>query len=391
MKSTNSFSDFTCARILCLIWQQKSISRIEIASILGIDKSTVTKNVAILKATNCICEREEGLTGPLGGRKPIFLEINALFACTGGIEINSERFVCTLVDLQGNMLFEYQKVISPEIFSYLGCSGIFEEAHAIIVEQAQKINIPLIALGVGMPGLINSDKGIILQSESILIHAHYNFLKDIQATTAIPIVINNDARCCCYSEQVINRRNTLKDMLFLLMEYRLTAADSFAQKNLAIGIGLVLDGKIFKGTDYLAGEFRSILWTKGLHGQFHARVDMQDCAVLDTISLEAAYTELAQHIAFLVNILNLSAVYIGGSEQLSIETIQSQILRQITYLRPYDFPENCIVCAASMGGLSVAYGAAVMCLDSLFVQSVADSAHSVQNSIKEYLKKIKKH
>lgn len=390
MKSTNSLSDFTHSRIICLIWQQKSISRVEIASILGIDKSTVTKNVAILKNTGIIRELSEGTTGPQGGRKPIFLEINASYACLGGIEINSERFVCTLVDLHGKMMFQHQKVISPEIFSYLGCKGVFEEAHAMIVSQAKKLDIPLIGIGVGMPGLINSDKGIIIQSESILIHEEYNFLEDIKATATVPILVNNDARCCCYSEQIISRNQTLKDMLFLLIEYRLTEAELSAKKNLAIGIGLVLNGKIFKGTEYLAGEFRSILWTKGLHGQFHARVDMQENTVPDTISVHAAYKELSQHIAFLVNILNLQAVYIGGSEHQSAQNIQSQILEQIAYLRPHDFLQTCIVRAASVGSLSVAYGAAAMCLDSLFVQPTMDSAPRTKNSIGEYLKKVKK-
>lgn len=390
MKSTNPFSNFTSSQIIGLIWQQKSISRVEIASILGIDKSTVTKNVATLKNTGIICERAEGETGPQGGRKPIFLEINSSYACIGGIEINSERFVCTLVDLHGKIVFQHQEIISPEIFSYLGCQGVFEQANSMIVSQAKKLDIPLVGIGVGMPGLVNSDKGIIIQSESILIHNEYNFLEDIQDIATVPILVNNDARCCCYSEQIISRNQTLKNMLFLLIEYRLTEADMFAKKNLAIGIGLVLGGKIFKGTEYLAGEFRSILWTEGLHGQFHARVAMQDQTAADTISLQAAYKELAQHIAFLVNILNLQAVYVGGSEHQSAQNIQSQILDQIAYLRPHNFPQTCVVHTASMGSLSVAYGAAAMCLDSLFTPPTLTSTLDIDDSIGKYLKKVKK-
>lgn len=390
MKSTNSFSDFTRSRIAGLIWQQKTISRVEIASILGIDKSTVTKNVAILKSTGIIRELSEGKTGPQGGRKPIYLEINTSYACVGGIEINSERFVCTVVDLQGKMLFQHQKIISPEIFSYLGCKGVFEEAQSMIVSQAKNLDIPLIGIGVGIPGIINSDEGIIIESESILIHNEYNFLEDIQDIATVPILADNDARCCCYGEQTIKRSKTLKDMVFLLIEYRLTEPELSAQKNLAIGIGLFLNGKIFKGTDYLAGEFRSILWTKGLKGQFHARVDIQDNAIPNTMSMHAAYKELAQHIAFLVNILNLQAVYIGGSEHQSLQNIQSQILEQIDHLRPYDFPQTCAVYTASVGSLSVAYGAATMCLDSLFVQPNRTSTSRTNNSIEEYFKKLKK-
>ena len=46
MKSINAPSDINVSRILRLVWQKRGISRIEIASQLGIDKSTVTKIVS---------------------------------------------------------------------------------------------------------------------------------------------------------------------------------------------------------------------------------------------------------------------------------------------------------------------------------------------------------
>src|SRR5574344_2030840 len=115
MKSINSLSDINVSRILRLIWQQKGISRVEIASKLGIDKSTVTKNVATLKEVGIIHEIAEGVTGPQGGRKPIFLEITPRFACVGGVEINPERFVCCLLDLHGSVLFQHQEMITPDV------------------------------------------------------------------------------------------------------------------------------------------------------------------------------------------------------------------------------------------------------------------------------------
>ncbi|HPX27207.1 MAG TPA: winged helix-turn-helix transcriptional regulator, partial [Treponemataceae bacterium] len=101
MKSINSPSDINVSRILRLIWQKKGISRVEIASELGIDKSTVTKIVSSLDELGLISQLSQGDTGPLGGRKPIFLQISPSFACIGGVEINPGRYVCCILNMHG--------------------------------------------------------------------------------------------------------------------------------------------------------------------------------------------------------------------------------------------------------------------------------------------------
>ncbi len=378
MKETNVTYDSNLTRILGSIWKKKSISRIDIASSLDIDKSTVTKNVIKLKKLGIIRELAEGQAGPQGGRKPIFLEVIASFACVGGIEINSEYFICTIIDLQGEILFHYQKNIPTEIFSYLGCNNIFYEAHKIIIEEAKRLNRPIIAIGIGLPGLVDSEKGTIIQSKSIFIHEEYAFLKDIQQLTNIPLFIENDARCCCYSEKIIRRDEIIKDMIFLLIEFRLTEPIPVAKKNLAIGIGLILDEKIFTGSHFLSGEFRSMLWEKGLEGQFKAQITLDSANNIEEKSLRDSYKELAKHIAFLVNILNIQDVYIGGSLHKNNKELELEILKQIEYSNPYDIPNTCAIRTSSVGSLSVAYGAASMCLFKLF-----DSP--IDSSIVQYL------
>ena len=83
MKSINSQSDINVSRILRLIWQKNGISRIEIAAQLGLDKSTVTKIVSALLDVGIVHEFAHGITGPQGGRKPIYLEISEAFAVVG--------------------------------------------------------------------------------------------------------------------------------------------------------------------------------------------------------------------------------------------------------------------------------------------------------------------
>ena len=80
MKSQNLFAEEKTLRILRLIWKKKHISRVDIANSLGWDKSTVTKIVNELKEIGILKESAQGISGPLGGRRPVYLEITPTFA-----------------------------------------------------------------------------------------------------------------------------------------------------------------------------------------------------------------------------------------------------------------------------------------------------------------------
>lgn len=116
MKSINSLSNINIYCILHLVCEHKGISRIEIASKLPLDKSTITKHVSELQKIGLIHEMAQGSTGPQGERKPIFFEITPNYGVVGGIEINPERFICCLLNLHGTVLFQHQEIIKPEIF-----------------------------------------------------------------------------------------------------------------------------------------------------------------------------------------------------------------------------------------------------------------------------------
>jgi len=384
MKSINSLSDINVSRILRLIWQKKGISRVEIANALNLDKSTVTKIVSSLNEIGIISEIAEGTTGPQGGRKPIFLEIAADFACVGGIEINPERFVCCLLDLHGRVLFQHQEIISPESYSELKIEGIFQKAYKHIAFEAIKLGVAMIGIGVGLPGLVDSERGMI-QCSVPLMEEVYPFINNVTKYTDVSISLENDARCCCYGE-LMNRFDThVKNSVFVLTEYRVLQPKIKSKKNLSIGLGIVMDGKLVRGPEGSAGEFRSMLWEEGNEGQFYSGEDSLASIITDNEEIHSVFYELAQHIAFLVNTLNLQCVYIGGIEQMYVERIADLIRERVHLQWPYSKKDNLVIRSASYGSLAVAYGAASMYIDHLFSLPSLSTPSEKGLSILEYL------
>ncbi len=366
MKSINSLSDINVSRILRLIWKHKGISRVEIANQLGIDKSTVTKIVASLSEIGIITEVAQGITGPQGGRKPIFLEITPKFACVGGMEINPERFVCCLLDLHGVVLFQHQEIIEPQVFEELRIEGVFQKAYRMIAYEALKLGVSMIGIGIGLPALVDSEKGAIVRSVPLMIDDWFPFVEKVSRYTDIPVSIENDARCCCCGELMVADDPFVKNMLFLLAEYRVLQPKLRSRKNLSVGMGLVLNGKIHKGPEYTSGEFRSLLWEEGNRGQFFSGEDSLANMITDNDEINAIFYELARHIAFLVNTLNLQVVYIGGIEQKYARKIEGLVRERVNFQWPYGDKKNFDVRMASFSSLSVAYGAASMYIEQLF-------------------------
>lgn len=388
MKSINSPADINVSRILRLIWQKGGISRIEIASELGIDKSTVTKIVASLADIGLVTELSQGDTGPLGGRKPIYLQITPSFACIGGVEINPGRYVCCILNMHGTVLFQHQEEIHPGLYEKDNYYGVFFRAFEKIAAEAEKMGIPLIGIGVGFPALVDSNNGVIIQSVPLMIHESFAFVKEVSKIIDIPVIIENDARCCCYGEQLLSANHNIQNMLFLLTEYRVLQPREASRKNLSVGLGLVVNGKILKGHECSAGEFRSILWNEGNRGQFYSGEDRLESVDNDVI--QSVFFELAQHAAFLVNTLNLEQVYIGGIDKSYASKLLSLIQDRIKYQWPYGIERKYSVSLASLENLSVAYGSAAMYLEQLFALPSLSSRSGTGRSVLETFSDFKK-
>ena len=178
MRVLNSLSDLNVMRILRLIYLEKKISRVDIASRLAMDKSTVTKITSELCTKNLIREAEVGNSGPQGGRKPVFLELNGQYAAIGGIEINSEHFYALILNLSGNLIFEYTEKINPDEYLKIGFMGFFKKALSVIKKHAEKINIRLLGIGVGVPSLVDYAEGKIINSIPLMIYKPVEFTKE---------------------------------------------------------------------------------------------------------------------------------------------------------------------------------------------------------------------
>lgn len=352
----------TAARIVRTIWQNPRISRVGLAEHLGLDKSTVTNQVARLIEIGIIEEVAEGSAGIKGGRRPIHLAMNRSFGRVLGIEIQVEAYVAVVVDLAGEILAETRGSVP------VGEAGYSEMMLAVIRDCEAKLcpnQERLLGVGVGTGGLVDLKKGRIRYSVPLDILEPIDFGKTVASKLSVPCLIENDANCCAWGELAFNRDEALRDFLFALIEFRRDTRSIGRSGGIGVGFGIVLGGKVYSGAHGNAGEFRSTF----CDGPGDLQLSLSKAALArldaDPKVLAEAADELARNTAMLVNTMDFERVYIGGDIEALDVDFPSLLKRRLEENWMYPFPKEVEIHYSSLGSKAVAYGAAGMILDRL--------------------------
>jgi predicted NBD/HSP70 family sugar kinase len=211
------------------------------------------------------------------------------------------------------------------------------------------------------------------------IHEQVDFYRTIDARKDVPVLVENDAKCCCWGERAFKKTERHTNFLFVLGEFREGRTVKSGYWGIAVGFGFVLNGKVHHGEDFSAGEFQRILWKEPKQGQFSlshsaARTIRENRAVLLKV-----LRELCAHIALLVNVLNLICAVFGVEISAYADDVTRILREEIRRNWSYDNTVECAIEFATLGDKAVAYGAAGMFLERFF--SVPDVVDTTEQKI----------
>jgi predicted NBD/HSP70 family sugar kinase len=348
------------------IWIHKEISRIQIAKNLGLDKSTVTSIANELLRAGLVQETAEGEAGPLGGRRPVPLTLNRRYGCVLGLELRPESYTAVATDLEGSIL--YSKFESAQLTGADFREGFLEVA-ARVREELRRSGVPLLGLGVGVSGVVHPEKGLIRYSIPLQLEDPFDFRGQIAQGYDLPLFLENDANACAWGELAFHRSKRLRDFLFVLAEFRDVRDRSRYHEKTAVGLGIVIGGRVHYGHSFSAGEFRSVLCTPECKGQFSFSEEEAYRIEEDPAVLSRFIRELASNIAMIANTFNLGRIFLGGHIERYRREVQAVLAEEIQRNWPYPDEVQCRIHFSSLGEKAVAYGAAGMVLHRLFADA----------------------
>ena len=356
----NSFiaAQYNTSRVLRQLWLNPGISRAEIADRLGLNRSTLTHIIKGLTDQGLVRVLDGGSAGPMGGRKNVRLSIDPAFGCFAGLDIQADMVRIVGVDVGGEVLLQKDikaRAAGKRLYSAVG------KAYDWLRGRLEELELPLLGVGFGLAGIVDPDERVISQSIPLEFIEREPIGDRLAEFIKEPILVDNDANCCCWAEIVARKSIEASSFLFVFGAWR-TNRKPVRRDVTAVGMGISIDDNVHRGKDFSAGEFRSIEWKPGRTSQFSLSDDEVASARSDRKAFVKVTKELARNTALIVNVLDLEDLYLGGFFEDGDTDVRKIFQQEIQRNWSYPNKAACEVRFSSHGDLSVAYGAASMFL-----------------------------
>ncbi len=236
VKTTNQ------ALIIKAIRENGKMSRSDIAKLLSLSNPSVSKNVDNLIEKGLLIETGSLVTDV--GRRPIMLEFNGRHGCVAVIDFSSSDGRICIADLDGNKL-KYSRVEGGKIISKNMLEGVIVTLRSMLNDIGNKCG-PLIGICIGVPGLVDPANGKIHWSARIEDFKNLDLAEMFSTAFGVPVTIKNDVNLAVCGERVFGCGNNAENMIYINIDA-------------GIGIGIVLNGKLYEGSRGFAGDLGVLL------------------------------------------------------------------------------------------------------------------------------------
>lgn len=223
------------ADILKLVRSHEGISRVELARELGLAPSTAGIYVERLIVEGFLNERESEAHD--AGRPPRLLQPNPDGGELIGVDFEARNVMAVAVDFSARPLRNAHRAIEPSDTAI----QVLRKLEEVIQEVLPKSTSQLLAIGVGVPGIVDAARGVAVHYKYIAKWQNIPLAAQLTARFGVPVFLENNARSMALAELWFGQGRGQKHFLCLGIRS-------------GIGVGIVLNGRLQSGSRGGAGE-----------------------------------------------------------------------------------------------------------------------------------------
>ncbi len=159
-----------------------------------------------------------------------------------GVDLGGTNLRAATVDQDGQILAQVSASTSPE----KGRDYVIGELVDCIQElRAKQTEGRFAGVGIGVPGFILIDKGIIVGSNNLAFLEGFALRDDIERRLGAPVILENDANAAALGESWIGAGADVDDLVLLTL-------------GTGIGGGIIYNNRVMHGREGMAGELGHI-------------------------------------------------------------------------------------------------------------------------------------
>ncbi|MGE4454311.1 MAG: ROK family protein [Sphaerochaeta sp.] len=294
-------------------------TRVSIARELGLQPSTVTYNINRLLEAGLVRQAtarellQKDKEAPIAlGRRAIALELNCDFGRVIGLELLADSGWASILDPSGTVLYS-QSVDYPAPSGKTAQERFEHLIETVVAQMVEKCaGYKVLGVGIALPGIVEPNGQVIRDCWTHALKGT-DLSRYFKMNYDFPVILENDANCCVQRylfEGAAERRDNF--MYLLARSYPMSHVPTGVSP-FGIGLGLVFDGNLYRGSDSRAGEFMSALMpVKQTGTQLSVSIqDAHDIATDAHIRL-SVLRELVANIRSLASVLDPHGIYLGG-------------------------------------------------------------------------------
>lgn len=238
--------------VLRAIYDRNATSRAELSRLTGLTRTSVSALVGELLREGLI---EETGTGPsTGGKAPILVRVRSDARHLIGVDLTEPAFSGALVDLRG-------KIVRSIRLPLDGRDG--DEAVQLVMTLIDSLASsngfgPLLGIGIGAPGVIDSRTGTIKWAVN-LDWADLPLGQQVEQRYGLPAVVVNDSQAAAVAEFTFGAPTRPPNLVVVRVSR-------------GIGSGIILDGRLYQGDGAGAGEIGH-----GIYGEPDPPMGLEAC------------------------------------------------------------------------------------------------------------------
>ena len=217
------------------------VARVQLARDLGVSPASVTTATQELIEVGLIEEvtapREDGQGR---GRPAQALGVRAGAHRVAGMKLSDREHTAVIVDFAGNLIADDVIPRPPGAMSMAEMLDTIERLLDRICAKAGMARADLSGVGIGVPGFVDSEGGMVLWS-STLTERTQPLAAVAQARLGLPVAIDNDANLVALAELWFGSGRRLSDFAVVTIEH-------------GVGMGLVVNHRIYRGARGLGME-----------------------------------------------------------------------------------------------------------------------------------------
>lgn len=223
------------------------LSRADLATAVGLTKSTVSLLVRELLDEGWLVEREVVATGDLGRRPtPLFIDPSRLLLMGAEVGIESIRVVAT--SLTGEVL---ARSVASHGTTAKACIAALANGLLKVRQQLDESCRQVIGIGIGLPGGVDESRGFLhfapnLHWRDVPFGAQLTEKLSGTALNGVPLYVQNEADAAAIGELEFNPLQASDPLLYVSI-------------NQGVGAGVIVGDRLLTGSRGFAGEVGHIV------------------------------------------------------------------------------------------------------------------------------------